>query len=437
MSRLRTLTINDSKYNVVPVAPVTSVTLYAGDWEGDGDTFSQVANLPGVKVNTKVDLQPTVEQLQEFHHRVLGFVAENEGGVVTVYAIGDKPTDDHVIQVTLTEVEATGRIRGNTVGTTTPRANLGQEDPTKADYVIGREAITDAKTSIRYTTQALTSEQKVQARANIGALGEDDVGLSFDGGYIDSKGFMHLTVNGEDVPKDVFTPFYVGLGGGGGGNTGWYTITLTNLLDSRIFTVAEGKPVVLKLSYTSIDEDGLDDGAGIGQILVGGSVRKTFTFQQGEKEIDVTEYLNAGDNDISIKVTNSEGYSKTMPYTITVAAVSIASSFDAGVPQTGAFSFPYVPVGLATKTVHFEVDGTEIGTAEVTTSGRQASYTIPAQSHGSHVLRVWFTCTVGETDITSNVLYYGIICTESGNTCLLYTSPSPRDRSVSRMPSSA
>ena len=470
MSRLRTLTINDSKYNVVPVAPVTSVTLYASDWEGDGDTFYQVANLPGVKVNTKVDLQPTVEQLQEFHHRVLGFVTENEGGVVTVYAIGDKPTDDHIIQVTLTEVEATGRIRGNTVGTTTPRANLGQEDPTRADYVVGRDAfleaianlkpndavqytaqdLTDAQKAqaranigalsqndvdsriedtVRYTDQSLTNAQKTQARKNIGALSEEDVGLSFDGGYIDTRGFMHLTVDGKDVPTDVFTPFYVGTGGGGG-NTGWYTITLTNLMDSRILTVAEGESVVLKVSYTSIDEDGLDDGSGIGQILVGGSVRKTFTFPQGSKEIDVTEYLSAGNNDVSIKVTNSEGYSKTMPYTITLATVSIVSSFDAGTPRTGAFSFPYVPVGIATKTVYFEVDGAIIGTAIVTTSGRQVSYTIPAQSHGAHVLRVWFTCTIGETEMSSNVLYYGIICAESGNATPIIAITTPPIESV-------
>lgn len=283
--------------------------------------------------------------------------------------------------------------------------------------------------AVLYTKQALTEAQKTQARQNVGAISKEEAGLEFDGGYVDSSGFLHLTIDGEDVPRDVFAPFYVGTGGGGSG-TGWYTITLTNLLDSRIFTVAEGKPAVLKLIYTSIDEDGLDDGAGVCQIIVGGSVRKTFQFPQGEKEFDVAEYLNAGDNEVSIKVTNSEGYSKTMPYTITVAAVSIASSFDAATPQTGAFSFPYVPVGLSTKTVHFEVDGEEIGTASVTTSGRQQSYTIPAQSHGAHTLRVWFTCTIGETEIDSNVLYYGVICTEEGNTTPIIAITTPPVESV-------
>ena len=137
MGVMRTLTINGSQYNVVPIVPVTSVTLLASSWVSDGDAHSQVVELAGVTAHTKVDLQPTVEQLREFHHKVLGFVAENEAGVVTVYSIGDKPTNDHTIQVTLTEVEGTGTIRGNTVGTTTPRANLDQTDPNKADYVLG------------------------------------------------------------------------------------------------------------------------------------------------------------------------------------------------------------------------------------------------------------------------------------------------------------
>jgi hypothetical protein len=71
---------------------------------------------------------------------------------------------------------------------------------------------------------------------------------------------------------------------------------------------------------------------------------------------------------------------------------------------------------MAEKTVHFELDGKEIGKVTVTTSGRQASYTIPAQTHGAHILRVWFTCVVSEAVITSNILYYSIICTEEGNT---------------------
>ena len=135
MAILKTLTVNGVTYSVTPVVPASSVTLLASAWEGDGDSYSQMVEIPGVTTHTKVDLQPTSDQLVEFHNKVLGFVAENDGGRVTVYAIGDRPTDDHTIQITRTEVEGTGKIRGNTVGTTMPRPDWNQTDPKKADYI--------------------------------------------------------------------------------------------------------------------------------------------------------------------------------------------------------------------------------------------------------------------------------------------------------------
>jgi hypothetical protein len=47
-----------------------------------------------------------LEQLAIFHNKDLAFVTENDGGVVTVYAIGDKPTDDYTMRVSITEVTA-------------------------------------------------------------------------------------------------------------------------------------------------------------------------------------------------------------------------------------------------------------------------------------------------------------------------------------------
>ena len=52
----------------------------------------------------QVDLTPSVEQLIVFYEKDLTFVTENEEGNVIVYAIGQKPENDYVIQVTLTEV---------------------------------------------------------------------------------------------------------------------------------------------------------------------------------------------------------------------------------------------------------------------------------------------------------------------------------------------
>lgn len=82
----------------------TSVTLLASAWDGADGLYSQEVSIPEATPNSKVDLLPSVGQLAIFHQKDLAFVTENDGGVVTVYAIGDKPTADYVIQATITEV---------------------------------------------------------------------------------------------------------------------------------------------------------------------------------------------------------------------------------------------------------------------------------------------------------------------------------------------
>lgn len=105
MAIMKTLTLNGEKYSVIPVIPASSVDLPADGWEGEASPYSQIVALVGVTPYTKVDLQPTLAQIDTFYSKSLGFFAVNEDGVVTVYAIGDKPTEDITIQVTMTEVE--------------------------------------------------------------------------------------------------------------------------------------------------------------------------------------------------------------------------------------------------------------------------------------------------------------------------------------------
>lgn len=85
-------------------AMIGEVTLLADRWEGKDSPYSQVVEVAGATENSQVDLTPSVEQLNIFYEKDLAFVTENEGGVVTVYAIGDKPANDYTIQVTITEV---------------------------------------------------------------------------------------------------------------------------------------------------------------------------------------------------------------------------------------------------------------------------------------------------------------------------------------------
>ena len=70
--------------------------------------YSQVVSISGVTENSKIDINPSVEQLAIFHKKDIAFVTENEDGVVTVYCIGQKPVNDYSMQITITEVVTNG-----------------------------------------------------------------------------------------------------------------------------------------------------------------------------------------------------------------------------------------------------------------------------------------------------------------------------------------
>lgn len=80
------------------------VELSADKWAGSENLYSQVVTIDGVTPYSQIDLTPSVEQLVVFYEKDLTFVTENEDGIVTVYAIGQKPTNDYSIQVTIKEV---------------------------------------------------------------------------------------------------------------------------------------------------------------------------------------------------------------------------------------------------------------------------------------------------------------------------------------------
>ena len=85
---------------------LANIALPAANWKGAESPYSQVVSVDGVSVNSKVDLQPSVEQLEIFCGKDLAFTTVNSGGVVTVYAIGDRPKSDYTIQATIMEVVA-------------------------------------------------------------------------------------------------------------------------------------------------------------------------------------------------------------------------------------------------------------------------------------------------------------------------------------------
>lgn len=101
MSTKRIQILGSFSQNSVRIA---NVDLIAENWVGETNPYSQIVEIDGVTEYSQVDLTPSVEQLVAFYEKDLTFVTENDGGVVTVYAIGQKPMNDYTIQVTITEV---------------------------------------------------------------------------------------------------------------------------------------------------------------------------------------------------------------------------------------------------------------------------------------------------------------------------------------------
>lgn len=90
---------------IVPVLPrIATITLQHVNWTGSGESYSQVVNINTVTTATKIDLQPTAQQIVSLQNAEISLMVENNGGVVTCYAIGNKPTVDYTMQVLLQEV---------------------------------------------------------------------------------------------------------------------------------------------------------------------------------------------------------------------------------------------------------------------------------------------------------------------------------------------
>lgn len=200
-------------------------------------------------------------------------------------------------------------------------------------------------------------------------------------------------------------------GGGGGGGTGGntYKPKLVNLMESRDVVVAQGGSAVLSFRYTSVDDEGMDDGAGVGTIKVNGVVQSRIGVPQGENNIDISSILGSGSNTVIIMVENSEGITKQLKYSVSVVSLSLSTTFSELANYSGIVTYSYTVTGAGTKVMHFIMDGVPIGTDEITSSGRSHSFEIPTQSHGGHVFEAYATLITDGMTLRSETLRHGML----------------------------
>lgn len=180
----------------------------ASKWKGGTSPFSQVVSIASISINHKVDIQLSAEQIEQLSDQTIAFTAENNGGVVTLYAIGDKPNRDCTFQATLSEVvNVTGEeikiIRGNTISTNMPRANYTQDDETKADFIKNKpnEKINEALDKARNALPRAGGT--MSGNINMGNHIIEEVGDPVQQHHAVNKGFMEKYVNNIETFHEI------------------------------------------------------------------------------------------------------------------------------------------------------------------------------------------------------------------------------------------
>lgn len=150
-------------------------------------------------------------------------------------------------------------------------------------------------------------------------------------------------------------------------------------------------------------------------------MRHTANIEQGNVSFNILPYLAMGSNTVNVKISDVYDTYKLFKFRIEVADLRIESTYDESRPQTGSFMFTFTPYGSGTKTVHFDIDGHEVGNMQTDANGVQQSYQIQMQTHGAHILEVYYSIELGGEDVYSNKLKYNLI-TVVGTTPIIATT---------------
>lgn len=354
--------------------------------------------------------------------------------------IGELPLASDIYDDTLIPVEQSGEAKRITGAQWKAYAKTAVGDATEEAKKEAAEAaqtvIDNGKASIDASVEKVAEHQSAaesaaslakdyaeQAQAEVASIDQDAIyaAIATKGDnleYDETEQKLYLTSNGERIGDGVT----VIVSGNGGTTENNAVLSMANTTGWIYKTLAHGSPCVLSARATSLEE-GMQTGPLVLKITVNNVTKSTTEIPQGDFTVDVGPWLDVGVCVVKLNVTDIYGNSRTLNYNITTVSLILESSFDATVPYTGDIAYTYTPTGSAEKTVHFLVDGTEIGTSTVLLSGRQQSFTIPAQSHGSHIFEVYFDAVVDGESVESNHLRYDMMCLEDGNTTPVISVP--------------
>lgn len=203
---------------------------------------------------------------------------------------------------------------------------------------------------------------------------------------------------------------------GGGGSSASSSLKIEYITKTPIIATMSDS-VVIKYNFTGTDSSGDTVMDGTATWKVAGRIVATNTAVAGENSFDITDYISLGTQKVTLSITDDAGSLVTKTWTVQKVDVRLESTFnDSFTYPLGAVEFSYTPYGAIAKTVHFILDGIEIGTVVTSSSGIPAGYTLPAQKHGAHLLEVYMTAEINGNTIESNHIYKDILWYDDSST---------------------
>lgn len=101
-----TQAIGKMEYKINRAVVIKQLSLPAASWTGSGP-YTQTVTITGITVNSKVDIQMDATSLGVLiDSGTYAIWMENNNGTITAKVLGDKPSADMTVQVTITEVTA-------------------------------------------------------------------------------------------------------------------------------------------------------------------------------------------------------------------------------------------------------------------------------------------------------------------------------------------
>ncbi len=225
----------------------------------------------------------------------------------------------------------------------------------------------------------------------------------------DNENYTYTLYETEDGTDSIVSQFLLPATGGGGGGQSTTTLVVDRITPSPVICTPTDS-VIIEIDFSSTDSDG-EVVDGIYTIKKGSTTVQAGSLVQGRNSFDLTDECGVGTQKFTLTVTDEGGSVNVKTWTVQVVDVRLESSFSDRYtyPIGQAVNFTYTPYGAVSKTVHVKLDGVELPSVTTSASGTLQSYSLPAQTHGAHLLECWITAMVSSTPIETAHIFRDII----------------------------